>query len=380
MRKRGTPRRRWLRRAIGGGVVVLGVSLAACVFRGGQSADAGPRPDDMPVQEGWSTPLKNPVLPAGSMRLKALWNDPSVLKDGGQYVMYMTTSVDAPFKPPIVPFRAVSSDGIAWKLDPVTPVVSPVGTAFVSVETPSVVKYHGRYHMFFTGIYPDGAPAAMAIGHAVSSDGIAWTASPDAVLSGTGRPHDWNGVLVAEPGAIVHDDTIYVYFSALAAREGAGPPQDQTIGVATTKDGEHFSDPVKVVSLSPTYAVAQGFAGYSAPSAFELGGKIHLMYDVVLSLKDANPSWQQVALQHAVSNTDGKGGFVQDAQPIFTRRSFPLTHGELIGPAALVDNGQIKLWFGGHVPVGDLAPLIRRDFSGDEFGIYYATRPTQGFP
>ena len=255
----------------------------------------------------------------------------------------------------------------------------PTGTSFVNIETPSVVKYHGQYHMFFTGIYPPGGPALMAVGHAVSPDGVQWTVSPNAVLSATGRPSDWNGVLVGEPGAIVHGDEIMVYFTALASRAGGSPPQDQTIGLATTRDGEHFSAQQKVLAQNELYPAQQGFAGYSTPSPFELDGKIHLLFDVVLSRKDQSPEWQQVALHHAVSATDGRGGFVQDAMPIFTRNSFAWTHGEVIGPSALVDGGQVKMWFGGHVPVRDLGPLIRRGFSGDEFGINFASRPVADF-
>jgi hypothetical protein len=332
----------------------------------------------LPSQKEWETPLHNPVLKAGDLLPKALWNDPTVIKANGVYVMWMTTSTEKPFQPPILPFRAVSSDAKSWRLDPQTPVATPAGTPFASIETPSVVRFGGRYHMYFSGIYPNGKPALMAIGHAVSVDGKSWTVSPAPVLSATGNPQDWNGVLVGEPGAIVHGDQIFVYFSALAARAGGNPPQDQTIGLAKTSDGEHFQSPTKVLAQSPLYPAAKGFVGYSAPSAFELNGSVHLLYDVALYQRNGNPEWQQVAVHHAVS-ADGETNFIQDDLPLFTRNQFPMARGEIIGPTGLVDDGYIKIWFAGHVPVSQLGPLINRGFSGEEFGIYYVQKALSAF-
>jgi hypothetical protein len=355
------------------GFAGLGLFFAVAILNGGHGRGTVRLADNMPVQAGWATPQANPVLPAGSLRAQALWGDPCVLKIGAQYIMYMTTSIDTPFQAPIVPFRAVSADGVNWQLSPPTPVALPGGTDFISIETPSVVQFQGAYHMFFTGIYPAGGPAMMAIGHAVSPDGISWKVSPGPVISATGKPADWNGVLVGEPGAIVQGNQIFVYFSALAARPSGVPAQLQTIGLAISSDGEHFASAKQVLTQSALFPPSEGFAGYSAPAAFELNGQLHLVYDVVMSLPDANPQWQQVAIQHAVSSTDGTGGFVEDSRPIFTRYSFPLSQGEVIGPAALVDDGKVKLWFAGHVPVADLGPLVRANFSGPDFGIYYAT-------
>jgi hypothetical protein len=363
--------RNWLVSAL----IVIGVPVGINI---GHVEDALSQADRIASQGGWTQPFKNPVIKAGDLRRRGLWNDPSPLKENGQYILYMSTSVDEPFKPPIVPFRAVSADGATWRLDPDGPVALPTNTSFASIETPSVVKFRNQYHMFFTGIYPPSGPAPMAVGHATSPDGIHWTVSPDAVISATGKPGDWNGILVGEPGALVRGDEIFVYFTALGARAGGKPPQDQSIGLATTADGEHFGPAARVMVQSALYPPEKGFAGYSTPSAFELDGKVHLLFDVALYDSRAKPDWQQVAIHHAVSRT-GRGDFVQDDKPVFTRNDFPLTSGEIIGPAALVDDGQVKLWFAGHAPVAALAPLIRRDFSGPEFGIYFATRSAADF-
>ena len=219
----------------------------------------------------------------------------------------------------------------------------------------------------------------MSIGHASSSDGIHWSVSPAPVLTATGRPSDWNGVLVAEPGAVVHNDRILVYFSALAARPGGRPPQLQTIGLAVTADGEHFSTPVQVMGQSALYPPEMGYAGYSTPAAYEANGQIHLVYDVALFKDHGNPDWQQVALHHAVATGDGETEFVQDPAPIFTRDDFPWASGEILAPAALVDDGRVKLWFAGHVPPAELGPLIRNGFAGPDFGIGYAEKSLTAF-
>ena len=108
-------------------------------------------------QAKWASQTnKMPILSAGQHRDKSFWNDPSVIQDGNKYVMYMTTSVNEPWKPPVLPFRAVSDDGLNWKLDPKTPLLSAKDTPFVNNETPSVIKYKGLYHMYYTGVYPAG--------------------------------------------------------------------------------------------------------------------------------------------------------------------------------------------------------------------------------
>lgn len=377
---RRSRRRRFLTRSLALGGATLG---ASCIGIGlvsqSKPVDFSKRADNLPTQGGWETPLANPVIKAGDMFPRALWNDPTLLIENGRYVMWLTTSIETPFKPPIVPFRAVSEDrGRSWRLDPPTPVASPKGTRFVNIETPSVVRFGGRYHMFFSGIYPNAKPTLMAVGHAVSDDGKSWTVSREPVISETGKPQDWNGFLVGEPGAIVRGDEIFVYFSAVGARPGGNPPQLQTIGLARTKDGERFGPPQRVLEQASIYPPEKGFCGYSCPSPFELNGKVHLLFNVAMNIKGDNPEWQQAALHHAVS-ADGISGFVQDEQPIFTRNSFEWTSGGIIGPSALVDEGKVKMWFGGHVPASEFGPLVKRNYAGREFGINFAQRDVAAF-
>jgi hypothetical protein len=356
----------------------VGLGAAALAALAVSAAAWAERAAPLPQRQGGWVAAADPVLRAGDLRERGLWNDPSVLKVDGRYVMYLTTSVDRPFRPPVLPFRAVSADGLNWRLEPQTPLIQAAGTAFVSIETPSVVRFRGRYHMFFTGVFARAEPAPMAIGHAVSDDGVRWRVSPQPVIAATGRIGDWNGYLVGEPGAVVLGDEMLVYFSAVGARPDGFPPQVQTIGLARTSDGERFSAPVRVLSQSALYPPSAGFAGYSTPAALLLNGKVHLFYDVALYRRDGDPDWQQVALHHAVS-ADGEHGFVQDSRPIFTRDDFRWTSGEILAPSPLVDRGAVRMWFAGHVRRDQLGPLIGRGVAGPEFGIGHASRPVAGF-
>lgn len=327
---------------------------------------------DFPTAVGWTERLQTPIIQAGDFRSKGLWNDPCVLKTKNGYVMYLTSSVGEPFKPPVVPFRAVSKDGKKWALDPNMPLIDPTKTVFVSAETPNVVFFKGKYHMYFTGIYPTGQLPPMAIGHAVSKDGINWTPDKLPILKSVKDITAWNGYLVGEPGAVVHKNKVYLYFTSVGARPGGDPPQLQTIGLATSEDGSHFANPRRVFGQADMYPPEKGFVGYSTPTAFLHKGKVHLVYDLAHFQKGRDPEWQQIGLHHAVS-ADGESGFVQDNKPLMTRNDYSWTSGEMLAPSVLMEGDKVNLWFSGHVSHSELAPLINRGFKGPEFGIGYAS-------
>ncbi|MGE4323698.1 MAG: hypothetical protein AB7E60_11815 [Sphingobium sp.] len=338
---------------------------------------ADPPPALPPAQPGWTVSREAPVLPAGMLRPRALWNDPSVVRTPDGYAMYLTTSTQEPFKPPVLPFRAVSRDGRHWTLAPQTPLLSPEGSPYVSIETPSVVRFRDQWWMAFTGIHPAGAPSPMAIGLAVSPDGTDWRVAQWTLLRATGGATDWNGYLVGEPGAVVHDGHLLIYFSAVGARPGGGPPL-QSIGLISSADGARFTAPRQILRQGPLYPSSGGYAGYSAPAAVArpatAGGGIDLFYSVAHVAKGADPEWQQVAI-HRARSADGLPPFHEEDAPVLTRDSTGWTDGEILAPAPLIDGDTLKLWFGGHVALPRLAPLLHRGVSGPEFGIGLATHP-----
>jgi hypothetical protein len=182
---------------------------------------------------------------------------------------------------------------------------------------------------------------------------------------------------VGEPGAVVVRDRLHIYFSAVGARDGGGPPL-QSIGLITSTDGAHFSAPRQVLRQGPLYPAAKGFAGYSSPAATASRNGVDLFYSVVHVRKGGDPEWQQVAIHHAYSAT-GLPPFREDAAPLLTRASTGWTDGEILAPGPLTDGDTLRLWFGGHVAVSRLAPLIQRGVQGPEFGIGLATLPLTPF-
>ncbi|MET0362484.1 MAG: hypothetical protein ABW048_12130 [Sphingobium sp.] len=351
-------------------LLALIAALAGC-------GAADPAADVPAAAPGWTVSRTAPAFPAGSLRPRALWNDPSVLRTAGGYVLYMTTSVGEPFKPPVLPFRAISHDGLRWTLSPAAPLLSPAGGPYASIETPSVVRFHGRYWMAFTGVYAEADPSPMAIGLATSPDGIHWRIARWTLLKASGSATDWNGYLVGEPGAVVLGNRLHIYFSAVGARDGGGPPL-QSIGLITSTDGAHFSAPRQILRQGPLYPAAKGFAGYSSPAATASRAGVDLFYSVVHVRKGGDPEWQQVAIHHAHSAT-GLPPFREDTAPLLTRASTGWTDGEILAPGPLIDGDTLRLWFGGHVAVGRLAPLIQRGVRGPEFGIGLATLPLSQF-
>jgi len=59
--------------------------------------------------------------------------------------------------------------------------------------------------------------------------------------------------------------------------------------------------------------------------------------------------------------------------------ALPYRNPVIDGLATLADEGQVKVWFGGHAPISALRPLVVRDYSGEEFDIYYTARSVAGF-
>lgn len=340
---------------------------------------------DLRGQKLWREVLRpDPVIEGGSLLERAIWNDPCVRMEANEYVMYLTSSTKEPFKPPVLPFRAISKDGLEWKLSPETPLLTTKGTPFVSIETPSVVRFNETFHLFYTGVFPPGQVPSMAIGHATSPDGLTWTHREQPALQASGKVIEWNGYLVAEPAALVHNDKLYLYFTAMGSRldpsgtKVGDPPQLQSIGLAISQDGTTFGLQQQILTQGPTYPPEKRFVGYSTPFAVSIADSIHLFYDVTINLKGAEPEWQQVALHHA-SSPNGIKGFIEDSSPLLTRNDFTWTSGEILAPSILVDGDDLCLWFSGHVSYAKMPPFIHRGFQGPEFGIGHARLPLARF-
>jgi predicted GH43/DUF377 family glycosyl hydrolase len=302
----------------------------------------------------------NPILTRDSQFAGSDWNDPSVIKVGNQYVMY--ASSDHSFDMNIAIYRMVSNNGLNWTLSPSTPVFSAdrssAGTwDHQAVETPSVVVFNGVYHMFYTS-YPVTFTDASSykIGHATSLDGINWTRDVNNPIVAPTEPTNptpsplppavpaFNQWVAAEPAAVVFNNKIYLYFTAVGANLNVGTTLE-VIGLTTSADGLAWSTPQSILTPDQTLYPRTGgtidWIGYSTPMAAVLNGQMHMFFDVV-----QNSPWMQYKIHHA-SSGDGITGWTQDNLAIFNYTDFTWTSNQIRSPTVLLNGTSLYLWFAG---------------------------------
>ena len=281
------------------------------------------------------------IIKSGDFFSISHWNDSHNINIGGTHYMYISSSTEVPTNK-IGIFRLKSTNGTNWTQDPAptggqTAIDMKVLTQTASgwssggIETSSVVFFNGQYHMFYTA-YVSNAATNFRIGHAVSADGISWTADAAYLLAPTstsgGAVTDFNYGIVAEPSAVVFGGMLYLYFAAQGyhsdINDNDATPGSQlgSIGVITSADGVTWSAPAMAFrpdqSIWPrTIAGNNEWISYSTPNAIVLDGKMHVFHDVV----NEKISWNQVALTYAVS-LDGISNWTQSTSPIYTKSSF----------------------------------------------------------
>lgn len=289
---------------------------------------------------------QEPQLRYGDLLPEASWNDPHVFKEGDRYIMYASASRGF-VNLSVHIYRLTSQDGRSWALDPEEPVLSPQGESH-GVETPSVVYFGGRYHLFYTTYPGELSPTEFTIGHATSDDGVQWQVETSARIAPSGESTDWNGLIVGEPAAVVYRSRLYLYFTAVGIHQELGST-DQVIGLVTSDDGESFSEPSEVLSLDrQRWPRGEGWVGLSTPAAVVLGEELHLFTDVSSDAPDPDylEDWLQVALFHAWS-PDGRTQWQRDSDFLHTRGELPWTQREIRSVSPLLDGDQLRLWYAG---------------------------------
>jgi hypothetical protein len=297
----------------------------------------------------------SPIIKYGDGFADAAWNDPTVLKVNGQYVMYISAAQGITGANKVKIFRMVSGDGYSWSLSPQTPVLEPVpGTYYAGgTETPSVVFFQGKYNMYIIA-YPVTAQNAydFTIGHAVSTDGISWQIDANPILESDGSA-TWMGQVVGEPGALVYHDSLYLFFAGGGVENGNTV---ESIGLIRSADGTNFGTAIEAVKLpQDVYPSSDGWYGLSTPSALAINDSIYLFTDVA---KIINGKWTQVAL-HQFKTYGNMNHWYHGNSPIYTTADFSWTNGNYISEIRSItpfmdDNGKLKIYYAGN-HIGDIS-------------------------
>ncbi len=311
----------------------------------------------------WELYADNPVIKVGQKIPNIIWNDPSVLKEGSGYRIWLSGGTGKGINHVRV-YQATSSDGLNWNID-ANPVLEPGNKGDwddEKTETPSVIKVDSTYHMYYSGFKTGDGPGRYQIGHAVSSDGKKWTKDPNnPIITYTDDPMHWGFYNAAEPGAVYNpkDRTIYLYYSTSKARIGyTGKNQNlismQGICLATSPDNDgsnfvHYDSDADgfrnaVLAQSSNYSPERNYRGYSTPFVFiDPNGLFHLFYDVIKHPKGSN--WQQVALARATSS-NGRN-FTEVQHDILKRGSEKWTKTEVRAPSVIQEGSILKMWYAG---------------------------------
>ena len=295
---------------------------------------------------------QNPIIDWNDF-IVGSWADPTVLKVNNEYIMYASAMHGGVSTPqPISIYRFTSLDGYSWVMNPSTPVLEPVNGTFYEggIETPNVVFFNSEFHMYNT-VYFQNDPFQFKISHATSPNGINWTMDnfpvivPDSTV-------DWMSEIIGEPGALVKDDTLYLFYT------GISNTGDVSIGLVRSLDGSSFFDTIQVVTIPrDVYPVVDGYLGLSTPDATLVGDTIYLFTDIVRT--DTFNDWNQVGLQQFKSYGDINKWYY-DTTNIHMSSDFAWTDGnylsQLLGVAPLMDGNRLRLWYWGY-DLAEIGPL-----------------------
>jgi hypothetical protein len=289
---------------------------------------------------------QNPIINYGDDLFGSPWNDPSVLKENGQYIMY-TSGVTGGLNHPndtISIYRWLSSDGYSWSLNPTLPVLESVAGTYYEggIETPSVVYFKGLYHMYNT-VYLQNDPFQFKISHATSSNGINWQMDNNVVLEPSSSLI-WMDTIVAEPGVMVKEDTLYLFYTAFSSIGG------EVIGLVRSIDGRNFIDTTLTATIpTDVYQNGNNYVGLSTPSPVLIGDTIYLFTDVAQNVFGGN--WMQVAL-HQFKSFGDINKWYHDTLPIHTRNDFSWSNGNYLAEVRsitpLIDGNKLRIYYAGH--------------------------------
>ncbi|MCC7155744.1 MAG: hypothetical protein IT161_14300 [Bryobacterales bacterium] len=307
-----------------------------------------------------------------------VWNDPSVLAEGSGYRMWLSGGDARDLsRIRVSVYNAISPDGRAWTVG-MTPVLEPgPGNAWdnLRIETPSVVRVGGVYHMYYSGFSEQGAAQGISqIGHAISADGLRWTKDPaNPVVSGQNtNSRAWGFGGVGEPGALYDPikGYLYLYYSGMRYS-----PANPTIGqaavlLARSRDGSRFQavkdswgNQKAVLFQDLPGVIDHAWFGYTTPSAtITPDGVFHLFASFMVA--PGGPSTARCAMiDHAVSSNGVD--FTLTEQGILAAGRGDWKNQNVRAPSVWGRNGSLMMWYAGdrEAPFGASIALATRPLS-----------------
>jgi hypothetical protein len=189
-----------------------------------------------------------PVLTRGA---SAEWDNhfiegPTVLLEGGTYYLWYA-GMDAVANGQASDGKvniglATSNDGIIWSKNPANPVLATGRSGSWdsrTVQDPHVLKFGGRFHMWYGGKTTDYKNYGQQTGYAVSDDGITWTKSAANPTFRRGDPGQWDDVTASFGSTLIEDGRIRLWYTGMDKDYNPDLPEFWEIGYAEKllKDG-----------------------------------------------------------------------------------------------------------------------------------------------
>lgn len=320
----------------------------------------------------------NPLLAEGEpgswMTLKA---DPVVIKDGDTYKMWFS-GVGDPEDDRVKIGHATSENGIDWDILP-DPVFTPKPGAWDQggVETAFVLKDGDTYKLWYSGwttfdvdeliaAAQEGKNLLPGIGYATSKDGIHWERYGDGPVIGQ-QPILWHGVWdewtsFADPYVIKEDGVYKMWF------HGNGQQYIHEIGYATSEDGInwelHPDNPIFRVGTKESFE-----SRWVVEPTVIKRGDIYEMWYGASPTKEFDGSIEGLKtmkgyIGHATSE-DGIRWTRDPNNPILgpgESGSGSWEEDGAIMPAAILDDGKVKIWYVGIGRQGTWYPELTRGF------------------
>jgi predicted GH43/DUF377 family glycosyl hydrolase len=290
----------------------------------------------------------NPVIPEAPIGQWNHWkSDPFVMKEDGVYRMWYATNQEGS-KTQIG--YAKSDDGIDWDIYPSAVVLLGEDGEWddEDVETPTVVKHDGVYHLWYSGRgepegtnplkYPD---AAIRIGHATSEDGIKWVKDPQNPVIEVGKALSWDWLAAAEPTVIVKNGVFEMWYTGATLQPRFYPKLRLKfflqIGRATSVDGSNWEKTAAnpVLKLRYKNGITTPTVIYNEP-----------YYEVWFVLYDEKTYLPGGPVLYATSLDGIKWRWFWGT--ILRKGQVPAWDSwAIFGPTVLLDGDQYKMWYSG---------------------------------